>query len=135
MWLREANDLIGGLPLTEKTHIYNMDSVGFSEDEPTGRYAEIGRLQYSFLDENIIIAEYGKKIKDMTAQEIIQYTLNNMNEKYVTGLSTYTGSIYDVSTFKSVSIDAEVMASNEQAMQSVLESTEVESLVDGLVKE
>lgn len=132
---REANDLIGGLPLTEKTHIYNMDSVGFSEDEPTGRYAEIGRLQYSFLDENIIIAEYGKKIKDMTAQEIIQYTLNNMNEKYVTGLSTYTGSIYDVSTFKSVSIDAEVMASNEQAMQSVLESTEVESLVDGLVKE
>ena len=132
---REANDLIGGLPLTEKTHIYNMDSVGFSENEPTGRYAEIGRLPYSFLDENIIIAGYGKKIKDMTAQEIIQYTLNNMNEKYVTGLSTYTGSIYDVSTFKSVSIDAEVMASNEQAMQSVLESTEVESLVDGLVKE
>lgn len=132
---REANDLIGGLPLTEKTHIYNMDSVGFSENEPTGRYAEIGRLPYSFLDENIIIAEYGKKIKDMTAQEIIQYTLNNINEKYVTGLNTYTGSIYDVSTFKSVSIDAKVMASNEQAMQSVLESTEVESLVDGLVKE
>ena len=136
---KEANDLIGGLPLTEKTHIYNMDTRGYSEDiidKIDGRYAEIGRLPYSFLDENIVISEYNKKIKDMTAQEIIQYTLDNLDEKYITGLSTYTGTIYDTSKFDKLEISSDIIEKNEAAIESVLNSNDnsVETLTDDLAQ-
>lgn len=134
---REANDLIGGLPLTEKTHIYNMDTRGFSEDEETGRYAEIGRLSYSYLDEDIVISDYNKKMKDMTAQEIIQYTLDSLNVQYVTGLSTYTGSVFDTSKIDSVILDEDIIKKNEKAIKELVQSVDENSataLTDDLAK-
>lgn len=120
---REANDLIGGLPVTEKTHIYNMDACKFSSEELGEAYADrdgyhqIGRLNYSFLDENMIIPDYNKKIKEMTAQEIIQYTMDNMADQYISGLSTYTGTLYNTSKFEKVSIDDTMAAMNEAAAE------------------
>lgn len=133
---REANDLIGGLPLTEKTHIYNMDTRGFSEAEETGRYAEIGRLPYSYLDEDIVIKDYNKKLKDMTAQEIIQYTLNSLNAQYVTGLDTYTGTIFDTSKVNSIILDETLIKKNEAAIKEVTQSFDdsVVALTDDLTK-
>ncbi len=133
----EANDLIGGLPLTERTHIYNMDSVGYEEVEIEGnsqevsediqesnqtkllRYAEIGRLPYSFRDENITIPGYGKKIKDMNAQEIIQYTLDNLMPQYITGLDSYKGEVYNIDKFKDLWLEADILNKNEEVMDSV----------------
>lgn len=115
---KEANDLIGGIPLTEKTHVYNMDSVGFSESEESGRYAEIGRLKYSYLDENIVIGQYNKTMKDMTAQEIIQYTIDNITPQYVTGLNTYTGTVYNTDKLKSTTLDSEIVLRNEEAVKA-----------------
>ena len=72
---KEANDLIGALPDVERTHIYNMDNVGYKEDGT--RYAEIGRLPFPFIDETTVISGYGKPIKEMYADEIyrIQSTI------------------------------------------------------------
>lgn len=133
---REANDLIGGLPLTEKTHIYNMDTRGFSEDEETGRYAEIGRLPYSYLDEDIVISEYNKKFKDMTAKEIIQYTLDNLNTQYITGLSAYTGSVFDISDISNTKLDDSIIVKNEAAVKAAQldDSIGVVALTDDLAK-
>lgn len=133
---REANDLIGNLPNTEKTHIYNMDSVGYKTDEETGevsRYAEIGRLNYSYKDENIVISEYNKKIKDMNAQEIIQYTIDNYTEQYISGLKRYTGSVFNVDRFKTNEIDGQIIETNKTAIDSAVSSenkSKVEVLAD-----
>lgn len=127
----EANDLIGGIPLTEKTHIYNLDSLGFDEAEENGRYIGIGRLNYSFVDENIVVNQYGKKIKDMSADEIIQYTIDNYNEQYISGLNSYTGSVFDITKFISKEVDRQIIEKNEIDIASILEETnifEVETL-------
>lgn len=101
---REANSLIGNLGITERTNIYNMDTQGFNADEPEiPRYAEIGRFNKEFLDENIVVKD-NKKIKDMTAREIIQYTLDNLSEQYIGGLESYEGEIYSVKKTSAVEI-------------------------------
>lgn len=121
----EANTLIGNLPLTEKTHIYNMDTRGFSEDEETGRYAEIGRLPYTYLDENIVISEYHKKIKDMDAKEIIQYTLDNIGNQYISGLSVYKGEVFDTSKLDTINIDMDIVYKNEEAKEAIVQNEEM----------
>ena len=166
---KEANDLIGGVPATEKTHIYNMDTRGYTTEtidngttviegdwvynteteqweqgqtiinEPTvktTRYAEIGRLNTSFLDENIIIPDYNKKIKDMSAKEIIQYTLNNMDKSYVSGFDTYEGKIFDTSKVKEPQADMSTLQKNKVESKRNIENSKDETVVltDELVK-
>lgn len=89
---REANDLIGGLPVHERTNIYNMDTVGINKE--SNRYAEIGRLPFAFIDEQTIIAEYGKTLKEMTADQIIQKSINSLPYQYVSGHSSYDGDVF-----------------------------------------
>ena len=94
---REANKLIGNLPDDEKTHVYNMENLGYIKDDAgnvTGRYAEIGRLRQSFIDENVVIPGYNKTIKDMTAQEIIQHTIDNLTIGYLAGAEDYEGEMF-----------------------------------------
>lgn len=131
----EANNLIGGLPQTEKTHIYNMNSCVF-DAESLGEeyldrdgYHEIGRLNYSFMDENMVIPEYNKKIKDMTAKEIIQYTIDNFSEQYISGLDTYNGSLYDVSKFERVIVSDDIKSKNEAATESIKQPVDSEAKV------
>ena len=166
---KEANDLIGGVPATEKTHIYNMDTRGYTTEtidngteiiegewyyntetqqweqtqtvisEPitkTTRYAEIGRLNTSFLDENIIIPEFNKKIKDMSAKEIIQYTLNNLDKSYVSGFDTYEGKIFDTSKVREPEVDMSTLQKNKVESKKNIENTKDETVVltDELVK-
>lgn len=166
---KEANDLIGGVPATEKTHIYNMDTRGYTTEtidsgttviegdwvynteteqweqgqtiinEPTvktTRYAEIGRLNTSFLDENIIIPDYNKKIKDMLAKEIIQYTLNNMDKSYVSGFDTYEGKIFDTSKVKEPQADMSTLQKNKVESKRNIENSKDATVVltDELVK-
>lgn len=166
---KEANDLIGGVPATEKTHIYNMDTRGYTTEtidsgttviegdwvynteteqweqgqtiinEPTvktTRYAEIGRLNTSFLDENIIIPDYNKKIKDMSAKEIIQYTLNNMDKSYVSGFDTYEGKIFDTSKVKEPQADMSTLQKNKVESKRNIENSKDATVVltDELVK-
>lgn len=90
---KEANDLIGALPDVERTHIYNMDNVGYKEDGT--RYAEIGRLPFAFIDETTVISGYGKPIKEMYADEIIQNSINHLPYQYVSGYASYTGKIFN----------------------------------------
>ena len=124
----EANDLIGGLPISEKTHIYNMSSCVFNAEElgeaylDRDGYHEVGRLNYSFMDENMVIPSYNKKIKDMTAQEIIQYTLDNLGEQYITGLDSYTGSLYNTSKYEKIQLSKDIIVKNEAAAESVKSS-------------
>lgn len=128
---REANDLIGKLPISEKTHIYNMDSLGYIKDENgevTGRYAEIGRLPISFLDENIVISEYNKKIKDMTAKEIIQYVINRIGVQYISGIDTYDGEVFDTSKIRTITLDENILTKNEEKVQEI-QNTDIEEVV------
>lgn len=93
----EANKLIGNLPDSEKTHVYNMSNLGYnrnSSGEVVSRYAEIGRLKQVFLDEESIITGYNKRIQDMTAQEIIQHTINSLDLYYLKGAEEYNGEIF-----------------------------------------
>lgn len=154
---REANDLIGNIPKTEKTHIYNMDSVGYTtvtvesessesnsdelssatnsddvtntsvendgaiqKEEKVIRYAEIGRLGYPYMDENLIVADYGKKIKEMTAQEIIQYTINNYSEEYISGLDDYSGTEFNIDKFRTNNIDNKILENNKIDVDSII---------------
>lgn len=116
---KEANQLLGGIDTdTEYTHVYNMDKVGYveteesetdeentetndentetSENEVGRRYAEVGRFKNMFIDEDTIIEEHGKTIKQFTAQEIIQHVINSYGREYLTGIDTYTGKIFSV---------------------------------------
>ena len=93
---KEANELIGGLPDAERTHIYNMDSVGYSASG--SRYAEIGRLPFAFIDETTVISGYGKPIKEMYADEIIQNSIDNLPYQYVSGYARYKGKIFDTTS-------------------------------------
>lgn len=92
---KEANDLIGALNIEEKTHIYNMDNVGYREDGE--RYAEIGRLQFPFIDENTRVVNYNETIKNMLAKDIIQHTIDNLPYQYISGINSYEGDIFKIS--------------------------------------
>lgn len=58
----------------------------------------------------------------MTAQEIIQYTLDNLGEQYITGLDSYTGSLYDTSKYEKIQLSKDIIVKNEAAAESVKSS-------------
>lgn len=93
---KEANELIGALPDYERTHIYNMDNRGYTSDGE--RYAEIGRLNRAYIDEDTIITGYGKTIKEMYADEIIQNSINHLPYQYVSGYGNYDGKIFNTAS-------------------------------------
>lgn len=82
----EANKLIGGISGDEAIpSVFAMDNHIW--DGTVGRYKE------SFVDENTIISEYEKTIKNMYADEIIEYILTKLPHSYVTGYNNYGGSL------------------------------------------
>ena len=103
---RDANSLIGNIHEDEGVNIYNMDTKGYYSREVKhgdgsvevirGRYAKIGRLYRPFIDEYTIIPSYRKTIKDMYADEIIQYIIDKLPSKYISGLDVYNGDIFNV---------------------------------------
>lgn len=99
----DANDLIGNLPDSETAHIYNMTNCVFT-DESYGEqwvgYHAVGRLAKSFIDENTIIPEFNKTIKQMNALEIIQHTIDNMPYTYLSGMDTYEGTLFNLDKIK-----------------------------------
>lgn len=84
----EANSLIGGINNNdEPANVRCMNTVG--------EELSIGRFKGKFEDEGIIISEYNKSIEDMTAQEIIQYTLTKLPMSYVLGYNIYDGDLFN----------------------------------------
>ncbi|MBO5388787.1 MAG: hypothetical protein J6A59_11740, partial [Lachnospiraceae bacterium] len=55
----------------------------------------LGRFSDHFIDEDTLIQNYNKTIKDMTAQEIIQYTIMKLPMSYVTGYNRYEGDLFN----------------------------------------
>ena len=97
---KEANILIGNLTKEESTRMFNMSNLGFTGSDHSGYdkylgYRECGRLNRTFIDENTVLGDYGKKITEMTAQEIIQHTINNLPHSYVSGFEAYEGEIFN----------------------------------------
>lgn len=107
----EANELIGGInTVDEPARQYCMDTVGYYTetsiiiDEETEEeivstenkhYTSIGRYKEEFIDENTIINDYGTSIKDMTAQQVIQYTLTKLPLSYVLGYNIYERDLFN----------------------------------------
>lgn len=81
--------------------------------------ATVGRLKTEFIDEQTAISDYGKAMKELTAQEIIQYTLKKLPYDYITGLATYHGEIFDVSqTGTKVGISGQaILEDNRDSLQ------------------
>lgn len=95
----EANQLIGGIPETEEVKVYNMDMVGYYKDKDAKkikRYAKAARLGMKFIDEDIVIPEYDKRLIDMSANEIIQYLIDRLPTKYLSGIESYTGELFNI---------------------------------------
>ena len=94
----EANLLVGNMDATEATRKFSM-TIGFggnySGDPKTGYHAW-GRLKIAFSDENTIVPGYNKRITEMNAREIIQYTMEQTPYQYISGLESYNGSCFDV---------------------------------------
>ena len=131
----EANKLIGNLPEDESAHIYNMSACVYTADEDASEqeqswngYHEIGRLSAAFIDEKTVISEYGKTMSDMNAVEIIQHTIDNLPYRYLSGIETYTGEMFNTEVAKEnmVSITeassvSENLADNYIGNQEVIE--------------
>ena len=91
---REANQLVGNLYDREEPHVYCMNNYVDPSDDKNGR---MGRFRDEFVDEDMVVTGYNKKIKDMYAQEIIQYILGKLPYSYVIGYNQYSGTIFDKS--------------------------------------
>lgn len=70
-------------------------TVTEGEESEYKEFAFIGRFKDSFEDENVILADYDKKIKDMYAVDIIQHTLSKLPISYITGYEKYNGVIFN----------------------------------------
>lgn len=130
----EANKLLGNLPDSERTRMFNMDKCVYSdeEDEEWYGYHDIGRLSATFIDENTILSDYGCKITEMTAQEIIQHTINNFTYQYVSGIDTYDGELFTLDkVYENSKIDVE-NSETLPALELVDDSNEVMELTDEL---
>lgn len=101
---KEANILLGNVK-DSWVGSYNINKLAHSTraytDESGNLYYEysnslhLGRLKKSFIDENETVPGYNKSMKEMTGKEIIQYTIGNMPESYVSGKEVYTGGIFN----------------------------------------
>ncbi len=99
---KEANLLVGNLDESEDTRKFSM-ALGFGGNypgDPKKGYRAWGRLRISFADEDTIVPGYGKTITEMTAQEIIQYTMEQTPYQYISGLETYSGEHFDVDAIR-----------------------------------
>ena len=85
--------------IAENLEIETSDETSetLTEDESSEykEFAFIGRFKDSFTDENVILDDYNKKIKDMYAVDIIQHTLSKLPISYVTGYEKYNGVIFN----------------------------------------
>ena len=70
--------------------------VTTSEDK---QFNVAGRFVDDFIDEDTIISEYGKTIKEMTAVEIIQHTISKLPLSYMSGYADYENDIFDKGNF------------------------------------
>lgn len=77
----------------------NLDNNELTED--IKEYAVIGRFKDKFIDEDTILINYDKKLKDMDALEIIQYTLSKLPISYVSGFNEYKGDLFNKSVVSS----------------------------------
>ena len=59
------------------------------------QYYAIGRFIDEFIDEDTPLTGYNKPIKDLTATEIIQHTIEKLPISYITGYNEYSGEIFD----------------------------------------
>lgn len=59
------------------------------------QYYAIGRFVDEFIDEDTPLTGYNKPIKDLTATEIIQHTIEKLPISYITGYNEYSGEIFD----------------------------------------
>lgn len=96
---KDANLLLGDLPEGEKTSKYSMNLRYRSSDFWNG-YRAWGRLRGTFADQDTILEEYGRTISELTAQELIQHILEQMPYRYISGLDSYTGTIFDVDSIR-----------------------------------
>lgn len=94
----EGNLLVGNMDATELTRKFSM-TIGFGGNyagDPKTGYHAWGRLRINFVDENTIVPGYNKRMTEMTAQEIIQYTMEMTPYQYISGLKTYSGQYFSV---------------------------------------
>lgn len=96
---REANQLLGDLPEGETTSKYSMNLRYRSSDYWNG-YRAWGRMRGTFADQDTILEQYGRTISELTAQELIQYILEQMPDRYISGLDSYTGTVFDVGAIR-----------------------------------
>ena len=99
---KEANLLVGNMDESEATRKFSM-TIGFGGNypgDPKTGYRAWGRLRVSFADEDTIVPGYGKPMTQMTAQEIIQYTMEQTPYQYISGLETYSGEYFDVEAIR-----------------------------------
>lgn len=106
-----ANKLIGGINTdNEPTKKYCMNAVGYytetntTIDDETGEevvstenkyYTAIARYKDEFMDENTVIKGYDVSLKNMSAQQIIEYTLTKLPISYVLGYNIYDGDLFN----------------------------------------
>lgn len=74
------------------------ESAKLTEDSVVSvskQYYAIGRFVDEFIDEETQLTGYNKPIKDLTAAEIIQHTIEKLPISYITGYNEYSGDIFD----------------------------------------
>ena len=107
----EANAVLGNLTDVENVRVFNMNTLVYinpdNEEDPYNGYQGWGRYKGRFIDENIILSDFGERMIDMTAVEIIQHTIDNLPYQYVSGLDTYIGSIFNTSKVERQLVDVE----------------------------
>lgn len=91
--------------LIEESTYYTVSGTYYEDVEVTNEVLkqehELGRFKDNFIDENMCVGEDNKLIKDMTAQEIIQYTLTKLPISYVSGYNLYEGDLFNKSLVSS----------------------------------
>ncbi len=94
----EYNEEEGMFYLCWKENVEQTEEVEVTTSEDK-QFNVAGRFVDDFIDEDTIIPEYGKPIKDMYAQEIIQHTISKLPLSYLTGYSEYENDIFDKGNF------------------------------------
>lgn len=148
----EANILLGGLSKDEKVNSYNLNQVGFYSDDVvtledgtqslerirhSENTAKIGRLSKEFIDEDLVVEGFNKKIKDMNAQEIIQYTINSYPLQYITGRGIYEGKLFNLKGIPSIEEKEKEEKLKFEAGRPITNTTTIENevVVEGNTKD
>lgn len=94
----EANLLLGNMDDGEDTRKFSMSLrySGSSSSDSWRGYRAWGRLRQPFEDQDTILPEYGKNITELTAQEVIQHTMEQMPYQYISGAESYDGNLFDL---------------------------------------